>query len=223
MYTEQSRLLKFLSGLRTFFEDIFFSTTPSQLTVEMLSSNDLFPHIRTYSVSSHRTFLSYEHTMVRALLWEAKFSHNQKAFDVLGSLLANYLKHHRFEKHILVAVPLAKERERERGYNQITEILNASQKIIPELIINTKLIKKVQHTPPQTTLQRADRLKNLNDAFMLNTKESAQIQNYYKNLHQDTPRLLIIDDITTTGATLREIKKVVKGGGFAATTLALAH
>ncbi len=94
-------------------------------------------------------------------------------------------------------VPSDKKRLKRRGYNQ-AELLAA------ELSARTtkpcfQLLEKVKHTINQARLTRQERLINLRDAFEAKFKPPE--------------RVLIIDDVMTTGATLNECAKALKGAG----------
>jgi ComF family protein len=107
------------------------------------------------------------------------------------------------KESILVPVPLSQRRKNWRGFNQVEEIgkrvaVELGYKFAPHLI---------QRMParPQTGLEREARLKNVKGIFRLNPK--------YKSLKNINKTFLIIDDVYTTGATLKEIGKVLKRKG----------
>lgn len=99
----------------------------------------------------------------------------------------------------LVPVPLSAERERERGYNPAT--LLAAEIAKATLIPVWPILKKKKSTSPQMSLTRNERLKNPRGAYAIDSP-SPQIQ-----------KLLLVDDVFTTGATLEECAKVIKKAG----------
>ncbi len=160
---------------------------------------------------------SYQSPLIRAAIHEAKFYRNQKAMTLLGALLARHLATREEREHHLAPIPLSRNRLRERGYNQVLEIVHAARRAggVDAIHIHDTLLIKVRHTPPQTSLSRAERLGNLAAAFALGAKAAA--------LHPNTP-FILLDDVTTTGATLAEAAKTLRKAGFTRIEqLALAH
>jgi ComF family protein len=97
----------------------------------------------------------------------------------------------------IVPVPLHLVKYRERGYNQSYEII----KLLPGSINNNLLLRKRQ-TQSQTKLTREERLMNVADAFAC-----------FGNIK--TKKILLFDDIITTGSTINECAKELKYCGAA--------
>lgn len=117
------------------------------------------------------------------------------------------------ENSILVPVPLYKTRERQRGYNQSLLIAVAWAKGVPGVQVEELLIR-LYSTQSQTELSRAERLKNVKNAFAIRPKVALN------------PALLytVIDDVYTTGATLNACAKVLyRAGAERIQVLTLAH
>jgi ComF family protein len=110
----------------------------------------------------------------------------------------------------IVPVPLNIKRMRERGFNQSLLIARViSNKTKNPLLINTLLKKK--ETPPQTGLFARERLLNLKNAFEVN----GDIRGL---------KLILVDDVMTTGATVRECsKELIKAGAKEVIVLTLAR
>jgi ComF family protein len=104
----------------------------------------------------------------------------------------------------LVSVPLHPARERWRGFSQ-TRLLgsliakNLDLQFLPDLLI------RVKNTRPQVELDEKERKENIKDAFVINAKTSRFA------IH--TSNLLLLDDVWTSGATLKEAGKTLKKGG----------
>ncbi len=78
------------------------------------------------------------------------------------------------------------------------------------------MLVRTRHTPPQTELDRAQRLKNLHGAFTINARG---VPNTISSLH-----ILLLDDVMTTGTTLRSAKAALATLRPASITcVALAH
>src|SRR4051812_32896215 len=102
---------------------------------------------------------------------------------------------------LIAAIPLARARQRERGFNQALEIArNLSRRTGIPLAPN--LVRRVRDTPPQASLPWADRAGNIDGAFACASDLSGR-------------RLLVIDDVMTTGASLQEFARTLKAAGAA--------
>jgi competence protein ComFC len=108
------------------------------------------------------------------------------------------LRGRRFD--VVVPVPLHPARERERGFNQaalLAELLARSASLPLRSVL-----ERVRYTTTQTAYDRAERMENLRDAFRLR-----------KNGNVRDLRVLLIDDVLTTGSTLSECARVLKAAG----------
>ena len=98
---------------------------------------------------------------------------------------------------LLIPVPLHGNRLQERGYNQ-SELLTRALSRYSGMPWQCSL-KRVRDTPHQTGLDRTERLQNLRDAFALNC-DTSSIKG---------KRIILIDDVLTTGTTLRSCAQVL--------------
>lgn len=109
------------------------------------------------------------------------------------------------EKFIVVPVPMYKTRQKKRKYNHMDLVAEAFVNLIGEnLVLDTKLITRIKDTKPQYKLTFDERQKNLKDAFLLSN-------NFEK--YKDK-KILIVDDIFTTGSTLQEMIKTFHAKGI---------
>ena len=108
------------------------------------------------------------------------------------------LRGRRFD--IIVPVPLHSARQRERGFNQASLLaaLLGAQTSIP----SKPLLDRIRYTNTQTALDRSERMENLHNAFRL--RKNADVRGL---------RVLLIDDVLTTGSTLSECARVLKRAG----------
>lgn len=120
--------------------------------------------------------------------------------EPLANLLINcLLENPLFEGRIIVPVPLHKRKEKQRGFNQ-SKLL--AQKIADayEVEIEDKVLIRKKSTLPQVSLGSKDRKSNIKNAFEF-VGDSGKIKD---------KKILLIDDVCTTGATLEECAKVLK-------------
>ena len=101
---------------------------------------------------------------------------------------------------IIVPVPLHATRLRERGFNQASLLaaLLSAHTSIP----SKPVLERIRYTTTQTALDRSERMENLHNAFRLR-----------KNADVRDVRVLLIDDVLTTGSTLSECARVLKRAG----------
>jgi ComF family protein len=106
---------------------------------------------------------------------------------------------------IVLPMPQAPARLRERGFNQAHEL---ARRLAPRLTDATLLIR-TRETPAQSSLSRAERLRNLQGAFALEPLRPDAVRDR---------RVVLVDDVMTTGASLFAAAQVLKAGGAAHVT-----
>jgi ComF family protein len=155
--------------------------------------------------SEHGTItglLPYRSAPVRASILEAKFHANVHATAVLGRILGTHLHVHDGLAIVLVPVPLGAKRRRARGYNQVERIcaaalphISSTARLAPDILTRTR------ETTPQTELSGSARRENMRGAFAA----SAPLDH--------TQTYVIVDDVTTTGATLEAACDALRAAG----------
>jgi ComF family protein len=132
-----------------------------------------------------------KNSIVQLLLFELKYKQNKRAGFLLGNMIGWALKKaNRFnEIDCLIPIPVRKITERTRGYNQSLIICEGIAQVLPLPILNAVLFKN-KNTNTQTRKDRIERGHHSNPIFGL--KNADQIRE---------KRLLLVDDIITTGAT----------------------
>ncbi|HET8721073.1 MAG TPA: ComF family protein [Nitrospira sp.] len=104
---------------------------------------------------------------------------------------------------VIVPVPLHSSRLRTRGFNQSLLIADRLGRHLRRPVSATDLVRTIA-TEPQTSLTRAKRMRNLRLAFAVR-----------RNAAFSGRRVLLIDDVFTTGTTLNECAKVLRSAGAA--------
>ena len=105
---------------------------------------------------------------------------------------------------IIIPVPLHRKRLSKRGFNQSFWIAQALKKELGQNVQIVEALERVKNTPTQTLFDLRQRKKNVKNAFRM--KEHISISKDSK--------LILIDDVYTTGATLDECAKELKRKGF---------
>ncbi len=106
--------------------------------------------------------------------------------------------------HFIVPVPLHRSRLRERGFNQAV-LLGSVLSHQLSLPIRTNVLVRTRPTEPQIELPAAERRSNVKGAFAVIRQESVADK-----------RILLLDDVMTTGSTMDECAKELKKAGAAA-------
>ena len=181
--------------------DIIFPPSPNELLVRSATLENITKEYCPSTKARVYYFSNYRRQLITALITTTKFSNNKKAIRLLAHLLTRWLEEHTKDNTLLIPIPLYSKRERERGYNQVTRVLEELE--LAHIKIESNLLKRNRNTVPQTTLERDDRTKNLKNAFVVNQK----ILN--KVLTPDIKNVIICDDVYTTGSTLKEAKRVL--------------
>jgi ComF family protein len=130
--------------------------------------------------------------LVQHLLHQLKY-HNQPELGVkIGNLYGRDLKEAGLEKSfdIIIPVPLHESRRRKRGYNQSAKFAEGLSEAL-NIPWEESVSVRVQSTLTQTKKTRADRWTNVKEAFAVSRLEQVSGK-----------RVLLVDDVITTGATL---------------------
>lgn len=142
---------------------------------------------------------TYE-TPARQLILSLKFRNKLAHARLLGSLLGLSVKHQAEElPDCILPVPLARQRIRERGFNQSLELSRPVSRLL-DIPIQHRLIKRIRHTPAQSQLKLPQRHHNIRHAFQV---EQQTVPAY----------IAIVDDVMTSGSTCHEIARVLKLAG----------
>lgn len=164
-----------------------------------------------YGADGLISFYDYHDEKVAQILIKGKYSFLPEVYEILGKLLVKKLQSdfpHLLNPEpftltpILVPIPLHTFRKRWRGFNQ-AEILCQSISVGLGLETVNALTRK-KSTKTQKDLKREARLKNVSGAFAISENLKSSILNHI---------CLLVDDVTTTGATLQEASKILKKSG----------
>jgi len=137
----------------------------------------------------------------RRLLHHFKFNGRMEAGTFLGNKLAECLSRTAPPIDALVPVPLHPARQRERGYNQ-SECLARAVGAVLDIPVVCQLLRRVRNTPSQTDLGREQRQHNVLRAFVADAAPPAD------------QRILLVDDVCTTGSTLESCRQTLTEAGF---------
>ncbi|MEX0933693.1 MAG: phosphoribosyltransferase family protein [Candidatus Paceibacterota bacterium] len=161
--------------------------------------------------STIRSCFAYKDERVRQIIWLLKY----RSARFLASACAECIYEHlvedmnelalfsNFTEPLLVPIPLSKKRLRARGYNQSELIARELVRCSSYCTLRNDVLSKVRETPPQMSIKnKKERLTNIVGCFAVANSKCVKGRN-----------IILIDDVTTTGATLREAEKVLREAG----------
>jgi ComF family protein len=151
-------------------------------------------------ISSFQTIFSYTYP-VDVLIKAAKFNHNLTILSVLGKLMAESLMMKPPLPEVLIPIPLHLKRLQKRGYNQSLELAKSISQI-SKIPFAYQACQRIKNTPPQVSLSKNERLTNLKEAFKV-----TQLKPHWRHI-------AIIDDVITTGTTVKELAVVLEQAGI---------
>jgi len=134
---------------------------------------------------------NYTRPVIHAAIRENKFYNNSEAQTILANLLTTWTQHNQLRDVCFIPIPLGKNRQRERGHNQVLSVLQKTDYAV------APALSRVKETAPQVSLDRQQRLHNIKGIFQCDTKSLATISG---------KTLILFDDVVTTGATLHEAR-----------------
>ena len=145
---------------------------------------------------------NYDDVRLRTLIHEIKFRRAKDAAESLAEFVVRYLGVLPVDlsRFTIIPVPLSPRRMRERGFNQ-SELI--AQKVSETIGIPlfTKTLFRPRHTRPQSETENVfERRLNVRDAFRVSSAPPPK-------------NILLLDDVTTSGATFRSASSVLKSAG----------
>lgn len=137
--------------------------------------------------------------IIKRLIHNFKYDNAKFLFKPLAKYMANCYKENNMKADVIVAIPLYKARLKKRGYNQAEKLAEEMSKIINLPLISA--LERIKDTPSQTNLDFKERQRNIEGAFTVKDKSF------------EGKNVLLIDDVYTSGATMKEASKVLKQNG----------
>lgn len=141
---------------------------------------------------------------IRNLILDYKFNEKSYLYKLFSKIIIKNEKICGILKKydIIIPVPIHKKRKKQRGYNQSELIARKIALNIQNLKYENNILQKIKNTLPQSSLTKEQRKANVKNVYELVNKE--KIKN---------KKIIIFDDIYTTGSTVNTISKILKENG----------
>ena len=156
---------------------------------------------RDIALSALLVAADYENEAIRNLVWNLKYNSVKEIADILALILADYFVNREltdyFAGSAVIPVPMREKRKRMRGFNQAELVASQFAKRLG--LEYLPILSKNKETKSQVELERNERLKNVEGKFMVKPTPSLGER-----------KIILIDDVAATGATLNECAKVLK-------------
>lgn len=147
-----------------------------------------------------RSVIAWKYEQIaRRIMKRFKYQYGYKTIEPLIPLLSPIIKSNfkQEENSVVIPVPLHRVRQLDRGFNQ-SEIISSPFKTALGMEVRTDLIRRKRYTESQVSKDKEHRVNNLKGAFEV----SGEISDYKK--------VILVDDVLTTGATVQEVAGSIK-------------
>ena len=151
----------------------------------------------------------YKNGIVRKIIWLLKYRNGHAVAKDIAPYMYDEIIHFLTEKIVedfeilLVPIPITPKKKRIRGFNQSEILAKEIYKQNRDLFIYMEALQKTKETEPQARIKnRLKRLQSQRGVFAC--KDATRVTG---------KTVILVDDITTTGATLKEARKILKQSG----------
>jgi ComF family protein len=154
---------------------------------------------QAYRFQQARSYGYYENAL-KDLIQHLKYKKQIGVMREIRPLLSQYFENSesKYSGFFIVPVPLSKLRLKERGFDQAYLIAKELARILNLPMLSTS-ITRIRDTPYQAGLERKKRLENIKGAFEVSQPDYVRAK-----------KILLVDDVLTTGSTCNEVTKVLK-------------
>lgn len=205
---------------------------------------NVLPAAPTVPIGNAISIFAYKDERVAKLVWNIKYKKSKQAVEIggyalwwvlgeIGSLRhgfepRNREKPERSDLFTIIPMPITPRRRKERGFNQCELLVDEIARLDREgrFTIEKELLRRVHHASRQTLKDRKDRLESAKGIFAVDEETAARYRDPTSPYRGEvgSRSVIIIDDVITTGSTMKEAIETLKDAGFTRVTgLSLAH
>ncbi len=174
-----------------------------RINQKLLCNIDNYENDDTKYFTNHIYLFKYSDE-IRSKILDYKFNDKPYIYKTFAKIIIKNEKICGFLRKydIIIPIPIHKKRKNTRGYNQSELISKEIVKKFTNLKIETNVIIKDKNTIPQSFLNKKERNENVRNVYII--KNTEKINN---------KKVLLLDDIYTTGSTVNECSKLLKLNG----------
>lgn len=154
-----------------------------------------------------QTYFAFQYTgHITTIIQRFKFKQDLLLVDYLAKRILLTLQNKpqtAINFSAIIPIPLHPERLKKRGFNQAYELAKVIGKRL-DVPVYKDYLKRIRPTVPQTGLNKNARIKNIKGVFKINTHSKYATQFSTVDNKTNQKYIMLIDDVITTGATIRE-------------------
>lgn len=193
------------------------NTTAQNYSINIVNNLCVICKFQRRKIYYHRirAALQYNNNLAQNLIREFKYHDNTKLQHIFVKWLLLYGEDFMHESDLVIPVPLHKKRLLIRHYNQSAVIAKVLAKHMHKTFLPNAIIR-IKDVVSQSKMNMEKRWQNVEGIFAINNKSLQSIQG---------SRVLLVDDVVTTSATVNECAKVLreKGGASTVNILSIAR
>src|ERR1035437_1944852 len=207
--------MNYLNSIFEYFLDFLFPKSLGLEILENMSTTTLLntlPQAREIKDEQMIILFDYKNENVKTLIWELKYKGNRKIAKKLALIIIDVLEHElaeralfeNFQNPLLVPIPIADKRRRARGWNQTEILAEEIEKLNTNNLFSyaPNILTKTHYTASQarTHATKRERDENLKNSMQASDEATGRC-------------IIILDDVSTSGATFTEAKRALKQAG----------
>lgn len=183
--------------------DVICNACKKKLEKIMFPTRKCFLETTGIYYDEHMHIFKYE-GIIKDKLRQYKFKDQAYLCEFFAEIIYSNEKIMKYIRNYeyIVPIPLHKYRKRERGYNQSYLILKELSKKDKNVIIKTDILQKQKNIKPQSSLNKLERGNNIKNAYCVVNRNNII-----------NKKILLFDDVFTTGSTTNECSKILKECG----------
>lgn len=207
-------MITFLTTIYKTILEALFPSTKSEKELFSLSPEqalEILPRAPETPFTNMRSVFAYKDDRVTKLVWNIKYKKSKRAIEIGGYSLWKEIP--RSDLVMIIPIPITKRRRNERGYNQCELLADEIERLDTkrQLVIEENLLVRIHNADRQTLKDRTDRLADAKGIFAVNNIVADKIK---KDIKLNKIPIIIIDDVITTGSTMKEAIDTLRKMGF---------